>query len=124
MRLLASVLLVVSAAGVARADLEPGHKVDVTADKAQREAGAIASQAAETLGRGDAAAALTLADRALATFARDPWAHYVRAEALSQLNRLDDALAEYGLAANAFAPDLRVPTGKWNPRSGRSPRHR
>ncbi|HWE26861.1 MAG TPA: tetratricopeptide repeat protein [Polyangia bacterium] len=107
MRFCGALVIIVCAGAVARADLEPAHKIDTTAGKPQREAAAIASDAAEALGRGDATAALAQAERAIGKSARDPWAHYVRAEALVRLGRLDDALPEYRVAEGEFARDDR-----------------
>lgn len=100
-------VLMVACGSVARADLEPGHKIDSAAGKAQREAAAIASDAAVALGRGDGNGALALADRAVAKYARDPWAHYVRGEALARLGRLEEALPEYRLSENDFTVEDR-----------------
>jgi tetratricopeptide (TPR) repeat protein len=103
MRPLLAIVLMFACGSVARADLEPAHKIDSAASKTQREAAAIASDAAMALGRGDSDGALALADRAVGKSARDPWAHYVRAEALARLGRIDEALPEYRLAENNFA---------------------
>src|SRR5947209_13293572 len=99
MRILrASLMMVLAGGGLARAELEPARVVNTKASKAEREAAKTASDAAQALVQGDFAGAMSLADRSLATDAKDPWAHYVRGEALVRLGRLDDGLAELRLA--------------------------
>jgi Flp pilus assembly protein TadD len=89
MRILAPLLMMVACGGAARADLEPGHVVNKKATKTQREAAKTASDAAESLVKGDFNGAMSLADRALAVDGKDPWAHYVRAESLVRLGKHD-----------------------------------
>jgi tetratricopeptide (TPR) repeat protein len=95
-------LSLIASPSLAWADLEPGHTIDTRAGKAQREASSLASDAAQALGRNDAAGALALAERAIGSFAGDGWAHYIRGEALVKLGRLDDALPEYKIAERSF----------------------
>ncbi len=97
-------ILVVLAAGAARADLEPGHVIDVHATKAQREGARAASDAAQALIQGDFAGAISIADKSIAAYANGGWAHYVRGEALVRTNKLDDGIAELRLAEHAFPP--------------------
>jgi tetratricopeptide (TPR) repeat protein len=107
MRALGFALVCLGACAVARADLVPRHVVDVKATAAQREAARLASDAAQALGQGDFAGAVALTDRALASSGNDFFAHYVRAEALSRLGRLDDALAAFKLAERDVPRDDR-----------------
>jgi Tfp pilus assembly protein PilF len=93
--------------GVALADLEPRHVVHPSADKAKSSAAQTTSEAALALTKGDFRGALAGAERAISVDAHQPWAHYVRAEALVGLGRIDDALPEYRLAEHAVAKDDR-----------------
>ncbi len=83
-------------------DLEPTHVVNTLVTAAQREASRTASDAGQALTKGDFNGALELADRALSANADDPWAHYIRAEALARLGRFDNAQLEYHLAEHNF----------------------
>ena len=95
MRSIVAALVCLCASTAARADLEPRHVVDTRATAAQLSAARAASDAAQALSQGEFKSAVTLADKALASNGNDFFAHYVRAEALSRLGRLDDALGEY-----------------------------
>jgi len=64
---------------------------------------ALASGAAEALVAGKPAEALQRADQAIAADARDPWAHYDRAAALTDLGRVDEAVAEFKVAQTSFS---------------------
>jgi tetratricopeptide (TPR) repeat protein len=99
MRILVGALVCLCAVGAARGDLEPRHVVDTKATAAQLSASRAASDAAQALSQGEFKSAITLADKALASNNNDYFAHYVRAESLSRLGRVDDAaLAEYQFA--------------------------
>lgn len=100
-------MLVVLAAGAARADLEPGHVVDTRASKTQREAARVASEAAQALTQGDFAGAISLADKSIAVDANTAWAHYVRGESLVRTSKVDDAIAELRIAESAFPANER-----------------
>ena len=104
MRFLAAAILVL-ASGAARAELAPGHVVNAKASKTEREAATAASEAGQALVQNDFNGAVSAADRAIAVDAKQPWAHYVRAEALVRLGRLDDGLAELRLAEHDFPAD-------------------
>jgi tetratricopeptide (TPR) repeat protein len=99
-----SFLAVVVALGcsIAHAELQPLPRIDTRAGKALRAAAPIVSDAEKALVSGEFDSALALTDRALAHKAKSAWAHYVRAEALARLGKLDDALPEYRLAERAF----------------------
>ena len=81
--------------------------VNRTANDAQKNAARIASDAAQALGRGDFNGVLDLTSRAQASNPNDPWGHYLRAEALVRLARLDEALAELRLAEQNFPREER-----------------
>jgi hypothetical protein len=97
-RISTTVFVCLSFGSVALADLEPGHVVQIAKDKQKREAARMASDAAQALIHGDFPGALSLSERALEASASDPWAHYVRAEALVRLGRIDDAVPEHRMA--------------------------
>ena len=102
MRPLLALLALAALEVAARADIEPGHVVDMSAPPAQREARRLASDAATALGRNDFDGAMALADKALAKNANEPWAHYVRGESQIRAGKLDEGLAELKLAERAF----------------------
>jgi tetratricopeptide (TPR) repeat protein len=89
------------------ADLEPGHVINLAAPKPQREAAQLASDAGKALTTGDFAGAISLAEKAIATHAGDPWAHYVRGVALARQGKVDEAIGELRLAEQNVAPDER-----------------
>src|SRR5256885_7997531 len=65
----------------------------------------LSSQSAQALMGGRAAEALRLAEQAVASDGRNPWAHYDRAAALIDLRRFDDAVKELQAAEARFSLD-------------------
>jgi tetratricopeptide (TPR) repeat protein len=93
------VMVSVGLANVAWAQLAPPrHPVD----PGSPQSAALASQAAEDLVRGRAGDALQVANDAINADPRNPWGHYNKASALASLGRVDDAVAEFRVAQNAF----------------------
>ena len=86
----------------AGAQLMPPHKVSDSSASAVR-ASELATRAAKAELVGDPADALKLADAAIKADPKDPWGYYDRADALAQLNRIDDAEASYRDAEKHFA---------------------
>ena len=74
-------------------------------DPGSPQSAALSSQSAQALVGGRPAEALRLADQAVATDVRNPWAHYDRAAALADLGRTDDALKEFKAAEARFSTD-------------------
>ncbi len=96
------VTTILCAAGVARAQqFQPQHRVDLSTE-ARRSAAELDTQAADALIRHDAQRALTFADQAIAADASDPWAHYNRGAALSELQRTDEAVQSFHRASDLF----------------------
>jgi tetratricopeptide (TPR) repeat protein len=62
----------------------------------------MSGHAGSALASGDPAEAAVLAGQALKKDGMNPWAHYRRAAALSDLHRTDEAVAEYKVAEQAF----------------------
>ena len=93
-------LLVGLASGGAWAQLAPPRQV---VDPGSGASSGLSSQSAEALTHGQPANALTLADKAIASDARNPWGHYDRAAALADLGRVDEAVAEYKVAQQTFS---------------------
>jgi hypothetical protein len=62
----------------------------------------MSSHAGNSLASGGAAEAAVLAGQALNKDRFNPWAHYRRAAALSDMHRTDEAVAEYKVAEEAF----------------------
>ena len=88
------------ATGMARAQLAPPHR---TVDPGSPRSGELSSQAAEALVRSEPAEALKLADAAIAVDARNPWAHYQRAAALTDLDRTGEAVTAFKVAQRSFS---------------------
>ncbi|HXU83469.1 MAG TPA: hypothetical protein VN914_18885 [Polyangia bacterium] len=63
----------------------------------------MSGHAGSALASGAPAQAAILAEQALGKDGMNPWAHYRRAAALSDLHRTDEAVAEYKVAEQAFA---------------------
>jgi tetratricopeptide (TPR) repeat protein len=76
-----------------RRPVDPGSPQSVT----------LTSQSGEALVHDRAADALALADKAIAADARNPWAHYDRGAALTDLGRVDDAVAAFKTAERSFS---------------------
>ena len=89
---------------LARADLTPKQRVDLSTPVKQQVSD-LCTQSARALMRGDPAAALSFSEQAIALAAGDPWAHYDRAVALGGLGRVDEAVSEYRLAQARFGDD-------------------
>jgi hypothetical protein len=62
----------------------------------------MSSHAGSSLASGGAEEAALLAKQALDKDGFNPWAHYRRAAALSDMHRTDEAVAEYKVAEEAF----------------------
>jgi tetratricopeptide (TPR) repeat protein len=87
-------------AGVASAQLAaPTHAVDPGSPRST----GLSSQSAEALVAGKPVVALQMADQAIAADPQNPWAHYDRAAALSDLGRVDEAVAQYEVAQRSFS---------------------
>jgi hypothetical protein len=87
-------------AGVARAQLAPPlHSVDPGSPRSS----ALSSESAEALVANKPAVALRMADQAIAADPQNPWSHYDRAAALSELGRVDEAVAQYDVAQRSFS---------------------
>jgi tetratricopeptide (TPR) repeat protein len=86
--------------GIARAQLMPPHQA---VDPGSAQSSELTSAASEALVGGHAADALAAADKAIAVDARNPWAHYNKAAALTQLGHIDVAVAEFFLAQQSFS---------------------
>jgi predicted Zn-dependent protease len=63
----------------------------------------LASESVEAELAGDHDKALRLADEAIKTDAKNPWAHYDRGDALGALHRPDDAIAAFHDAERRFS---------------------
>src|SRR5262252_8861354 len=105
-----SVLSLSAAAGLvggrrAAAELAPPRNVG--AEPGTPQSNALTSQAASAEMKGEARAALRLADQALAADARNPWATYDRASALARLGVVDEAVKSFRLAEQQFSPSDR-----------------
>jgi tetratricopeptide (TPR) repeat protein len=88
-------------AGAAEAQLAaPQRQVDPGSPQSVR----IAGQSAEALVQGRHQDALRIADSALASDANNPWAHYHRGVALSELGRTDEAVSSFRAAEQTFSP--------------------
>lgn len=88
-------------ASLAHAQLAAPHS---TADPGSPASAALSSQAAEALVRGNPRDALPAANNAIAADAHNPWAHYDKAAALSDLGQVDAAVAEFRAAEQWFSP--------------------
>jgi tetratricopeptide (TPR) repeat protein len=86
--------------GVAWAQLVPPHQ---SVDPGSPRSSELSSQASEDLVRGRAAEALQAADKAIAADPRNPWGHYNKGAALTELGRTDDAVAEFTRAQQSFS---------------------
>jgi tetratricopeptide (TPR) repeat protein len=87
------------AAGVARAQLAPPHhSVDPGSPRSSR----LSSESAEALIASRPADALRMADQAIASDPSNPWGHYDRAAALTELGRTEEAVAAYDAAQRSF----------------------
>lgn len=90
--------------GAARAELTQLHRVDLSTH-AKQEASSLNTEAATALMRQDYGKALALATRASQADPSDPWSHYTRAQALANLQRVDDALGEFNAALERYLPE-------------------
>ena len=90
--------------GAAQAELTQLHRVDLSTP-AKREASGLDTEAASALMKQDYGRALELATQASRTDPSDPWSHYTQAQALANLQRVDDALREYNAALERYLPE-------------------
>jgi len=90
------------AGGRAVAEITPPRNVGAEPGSAQ--SSALASLAASAQMRGNPRQALVLADQALAADARNPWATYDKATALSRLGMTDEAVQSFRVAEQQFSP--------------------
>jgi hypothetical protein len=81
----------------------PQPPKSVGVEPATADSAALTSSAASAEIAGDPQQALALAKRATQADPRDPWAHYVRASALSRIGQVDEALRSYRAAEERFA---------------------
>jgi hypothetical protein len=77
--------------------------IDREPEPAGRPSKKMSGHAGSSLASGNAGQAAVLAEQALDKDGFNPWAHYRRAAALSELHRTDEAVAEYKVAEEAFA---------------------
>ncbi len=91
--------VLVLAGGVARAQTPGGN--DAAGAPAPR-ATQMSGYAGHALADGQSAAAAVLANQALRADPLNAWAHYRRAGALSDLHRVDEAVAEFKAAEGLF----------------------
>jgi tetratricopeptide (TPR) repeat protein len=94
------VLGVALASGSARGQLAPPRQ---TVDSGSPRSRDLSSQAGEALARKQPDQALQIAAQAATVDPTNPWAHYNRAAALSDLGHVDDAVAEFRVAQQAFS---------------------
>jgi tetratricopeptide (TPR) repeat protein len=87
------------------AQMAPPHHVG--AEPGSPQSARLASQSAAAEIAGDSQQALRLADQALSIDGTNPWAHYDRAAALTQLGQTDQAVAAFRGAEQRFSPDDR-----------------
>jgi tetratricopeptide (TPR) repeat protein len=87
-------------AGVASAQLAPPHH---SVDPGSPRSNVLAGSSAEALVAGKPVVALQMADQAIAADPQNPWSHYDRAAALSDLGRTDEAVAQYEVAQRSFS---------------------
>jgi tetratricopeptide (TPR) repeat protein len=87
--------------GPAAAQLQPPTGVG-TRTRAEARASVLTTSSIDTEAAGDHPAALELADAAIRADPDDAWGHYVRANALLALKRVDDAVAAYREAERRF----------------------
>jgi tetratricopeptide (TPR) repeat protein len=88
------------ATGMAHAQLAPPQRA---VDSSSPRSSELSSQAAEALVRGKPADAVRLSDEAIADDARNPWAHYNRGAALTDLGRTNEAVAAFRVAQRSFS---------------------
>jgi tetratricopeptide (TPR) repeat protein len=91
-----------AAVGPAGAQLMPPHNISDNSASAVR-AAKLATRSAKAEMVGNPGEALKMADAAIKADPKDPWGFYDRADALSQLYRVDDAVAAFGDAEKHFA---------------------
>ena len=96
---------IMSPPGRARAELSPPHQIG--AEPGSLESQRLSSRAAQAEIDGNYQAAVALADQAITTDPRNPWAYYDRATALSQLNQTDQAVEAFRTAEQRFSPNDR-----------------
>jgi len=87
-------------AGVASAQLVPPHQA---VDQGSPRSRTLSSESAEALIANKPAVALKMADQAIAADPQNPWGHYDRAAALSELGRVDEAVTQYDVAQRTFS---------------------
>jgi predicted Zn-dependent protease len=87
-------------AGVASAQLAAPHQ---SVDPGSSRSRALSSSSAEALVAGRPADALRMADQAVAADPSNPWSHYDRGAALTELGRTDDAVASFDAAQRSFS---------------------
>jgi tetratricopeptide (TPR) repeat protein len=63
-----------------------------------------ASEAAQAIRDGKSAEGLRLAEKAIKSDSKNPWAYYNKADALSRMNRVDEAVATFREAERRFSP--------------------
>jgi tetratricopeptide (TPR) repeat protein len=86
----------------------PPAQVRESADRSATGSTKMSGHAANALAEGSSAQAAVLAEQALASDALNPWAHYRRAAALSDLHRTEEAVEEFKQAEQSFsATDVR-----------------
>jgi hypothetical protein len=89
-----------SMAGVASAQLAaPIQQVDPGSPRSR----ALSSSSAEALVAGRPQDALRMADQAIAADSANPWSHYDRAAALTELGRTNEAVAAFDAAQRSFS---------------------
>jgi tetratricopeptide (TPR) repeat protein len=88
----------------AGAQLIPPHNISDNSASAVR-ASRLATRAAKAEMAGNPGEALKMADAAIKADPKDPWGYYDRADALSELNRIDDAVSSFGDAEKHFADE-------------------
>jgi tetratricopeptide (TPR) repeat protein len=94
----AAVLL---ATGKAEAQLEPLHRAN--ADPGSPLSNSLASDSAEAIIAGHPYRALRTAKIAIKTDPRNPWGYYDKADALTLLHRVDEAVAAFRQAEQHFS---------------------
>jgi len=87
---------------VASAQLAAPHH---TVDQGSAQSRDLSGRASEALVRNNPGDALAVADRAIAADARNPWGHYNRGAALSDLGRVDSAVASFQAAQGLFSTE-------------------
>jgi tetratricopeptide (TPR) repeat protein len=87
-------------AAVANAQLAPPRQ---SVDPGSPRSRALSSESASALIANRPADALRMADQAIAADASNPWSHYDRAAALTELGRTDEAVAAYDAAQRSFS---------------------